>query len=74
VRACLSTVMPGFMPGIHVLKKALEQILPFRILAVNQPYLICARPMFDRLLALNGHSNVVVLFEIDEPVETVPLC
>jgi len=31
----LTTVMPGFMPGIHVLSQPFKQILPVRILLVN---------------------------------------
>jgi hypothetical protein len=34
-RYCPSAVMPGFMPGIHVLCQAFKQILPVGILPVN---------------------------------------
>jgi hypothetical protein len=60
----LSTVMPALVAGIHVLKQRIKQILPIRILRVNETNLPCARPMLDRFLALNSSTNVVVLFEI----------
>ena len=62
----LATVMPALVAGIHVLNQRIKQILPIGILRVNKPHFPCAWPMFDRLLALNSSTDVVVLLEIDE--------
>ena len=66
--------MAGLVPAIHVLCQAFEQILPVRILPVNETHLPRSRPMLDRFFALNCGSDVVMVFEIDEPFERVPLC
>ena len=66
--------MAGLVPAIHVLCEAFKQILPVRILSVNQTHFPRPRPMRDGFLALNRGPDVVMLFEIDEVFEPVPLC
>src|SRR5262249_33426206 len=57
--------------GRHTLRNFVEQIEPTGILAVNQTHLPGARPVFDRLLALNGRANIVVQFKVNELLQAV---
>ena len=41
---------------------------------MNQAHFPRPRPVLDRFLALNRGADVVMLLEIDEALETVPLC
>ena len=41
---------------------------------MNQTHSPRSRPMLDSFLALNRGPDVVMLFEIDEAFESVPLC
>jgi hypothetical protein len=63
--------MPALVAGIHVLRKFIEQIPPIGILPVNQPHLPRARPVFNRLLALNGGTNIVIQLKINEVLQAI---
>ena len=64
--------MAGLVPATHALQKSIVEILPFRVLAVDQPHLPCPRPMLDVSLALPRDQHVVILLDMDEPLEPVP--
>jgi hypothetical protein len=73
-RAVKRGVMPALVAGIHVLCQAFKQILPVRILCVNEPHFPGPRPMLDRFFALNCRPDIVMVFEIDESFERVLFC
>jgi len=62
----LNVVMAGLVPAIHALLQTISQIIPFAIRPINQPDLPRARPVFHRLFALNGETNIVECLKIDE--------
>jgi hypothetical protein len=73
-RFWLFSVMAGLVPAIHVLlRNGLEEIFPIRICGDNRSDLPRARPMFDIVLALDGISNIIKFFEIDESLQSMAL-
>jgi hypothetical protein len=56
-----------------VLCQPFKQILPVRILRVNETHFPRPRPMLDGFFALNCGPDVVMVFEIDKAFERVPL-
>jgi hypothetical protein len=66
--------MAGLVPAIHVLKQVIKEVAPLRIFFEDETGLPRPRPMLDVFLSLNGSSNIVLTFEIDELVQPISLC
>ena len=67
------SVMAGLVPAIHVLNQAMKQILPIRIVSMDQPHFPRTWPVFDRLLTLNRGANIFMPFKIDELFQPILL-
>jgi hypothetical protein len=65
--------MAGLVPAIHAFLSNQRgiQVIPFSIEAMDQPNFPSSWPMFDGFFSLNREADIVVLFVIDEPFETV---
>jgi hypothetical protein len=73
--ACLSLVMAGLVPAIHVLLcDGLVEVFPFRIARDDQSDFPCARPMLDIVFALDRILDRGKLFEVDKVLQAVLLC
>ena len=76
---CLShciAVIAGLVPAIHVSNNSVSndfvvQINPLGIVGQNQPYFPFSRPMLDVVFALDRSLNVLVVFEINEPLDLI---
>ena len=53
--------------------KSVIEVVPIWVRGENEPHLPGPRPMLHVLFALNGGSDVGVLFEEDQPLQPVPL-
>ena len=65
--------MAGLVPAIHVLQDGLVKIVPVRVLNNDLANLPSARPMLDRLFALDCIADIIENFKIDELLETISL-
>jgi hypothetical protein len=63
--------MPGLVPGIHALRKRIEQIVPSRIETMNGSNFPSARPMLHRFLALNRTSHIIVPFVVYKSFQAI---
>jgi len=71
--AAIHTVMAGLVPAIHALLQSVSQIVPFAVDTIYEPHFPSAGSMFHRFFALNGKSDVIEWFKINEAREAVPL-
>jgi hypothetical protein len=76
--AYFTLVIPAFHPVIPAqagipfdLHHFVVQILPFRILFLNQPNLPRAIPLVQLLLSRDGHEHVRMFFEVHQLVDLI---
>jgi hypothetical protein len=55
-------------------EQCLVQIVPFGIHLVNQPHFPGSRPVLDVLFTLDCQPDVIELFVIDQPFQSVSFC
>jgi len=65
---------PGLSrPSTSLFCDRFEEIVPIWIRGDNRSNLPSARPMLDIVLALNGCADIIKFFEIDQPLQSIPL-
>jgi hypothetical protein len=66
--------MAGLVPAIQVLDYRVVEIVPSGVLGIDEPSFPRPWPVLDVMFTLDGETNVVVFFEIDEAFKLMTFC